>query len=151
MALSSLNTARSADAGIDIEIYHPATGVSLGIFITMLGSDSQAYLDAERKISNRIKEQSKRTRDFTAGLDYDTQQSALVEKMTACFVGWKEQIPGSDEHAPQAYKPTIELEEGVELPATKDNFKKLISNRGFFWLRQQLQTGMDSVSNFLPT
>jgi len=74
-----------------------------------------------------------------------------VEKMTACFVGWKEQLPNADENAPKQFKPTIELEEGVELEATKDNFKKIIADRGFFWIRQQIQAGMDSVTNFLPS
>jgi hypothetical protein len=139
MALNDLNTKSAADAGIDIELFHPASGVPLGITITMHGSDSQAYTDAERKISNRQREHAKRTRDFSAGLDYDQQQAALVERMTACFIGWSEKG-----------KKTIELDAGIELEATKENFRKLITDRGFFWLRQQVQTGMDNVTNFLP-
>jgi hypothetical protein len=140
MALNDLNTKSAADAGIDIELFHPATGAPLGITITMHGSDSQAYQDAERKIANRQREHAKRTRDFSAGLDYDQLQAAMTERMTACFIGWRE---GS--------KNTIEFEAGQELPATPENFKKIISDRGFFWLRQQVQTGMDNVSNFLPS
>ena len=149
MALNDLNTKAAADAGIEIEIFHPANGESLGIVITMKGSDSQEYLDAERKIAGRQKELAKRTKDFAAGLDYDLQQAALVEKMTACFVSWKERVP-VELGEPEKFKPTIKLAEGVELEATKDNFKKIIKDRGFFWLRQQVQQGMDSVTNFLP-
>ncbi|MBT0666333.1 hypothetical protein KI809_18655 [Geobacter pelophilus] len=149
MALDDLCTAETADQGIDIEIFHPGSGESLGIFIRMLGSDSEEYIEAERKITNRQKEKAKRTRDFTAGMDYDQSQAALVEKMAACFVSWKEVVPGKDGQDP-AFKPTIELKKGEELEATKNNFKKIISNRGFFWLRQQVQQGMDNVTNFLP-
>ena len=144
MALNSLNTRSAADAGIDIDLFHPASGEPLGIVITMKGSDSQEYIDAERKIATRQKDLAKRTKDFAAGLDYDLQQAALVEKMAACFVGWKEKLEDG------GFKPTIELNPGQELEATKENFKRLIKDRGFFWLRQQVQQGMDSVTNFLP-
>jgi hypothetical protein len=143
VALKSLNTKQKADEGIDIEIFHPATGDSLGIFIHMLGSDSQAYLDAERQINRQQIEQSKRTRDFTMGMNYDQQQSSLVKKMTACFISWKEKKEDG------TFKETIEVEPGVELEATPDNFQKIIKDRGFFWIRQQVQTGMDNVTNFL--
>lgn len=138
MGLQNLNTANSADAGVDIELFHPGTGESLGIVVTMLGSDSQAYIDAERKIAKRNRERAKRTRDFSAGMDYDQINANITEKMTACFVSWRE-----------GKKPTITLQEGVELEGTKENFKKVISDRGFFWLRQQIQTGMDDIASFL--
>lgn len=140
MALKNLNTAVAADKGIDIDIYHPGSGDPLGITITMHGSDSKAYVDAERKVANRQREHAKRTRDFAAALDYDQQQAALTERMAACFIGWRE-----------GDKNTIEFEPGQELEATRENFRKIISDRGFFWLRQQIQTGMDNVTNFLPS
>ncbi|WP_321532265.1 hypothetical protein [uncultured Desulfuromonas sp.] len=139
MDLATLNTAQNADTGIEIEIFHPTTGEPIGLTIMVLGSDSQAYIDAERKINKRRNEQAKRTRDLSAGLDYDQLQAAVTEKMVACFVNWK-----TADGAP------LKLN-GTGLESSKDNFRKVITDRGFFWLRQQVQQAMDNVANFLPS
>lgn len=144
MALKDLCTEELADKGIDIEIFHPATGKSLGIVVTMLGSDSAEYDKADKKIRNRLIIEGKRKRDFSVGLDPDSQESAVIEKMTACFLGWKEKKDDG------SWKDTVEFDKGVELPSSKEEFKKIISRRGFFWFRQQIQEEMDKVANFLP-
>ncbi|MBT0665766.1 hypothetical protein KI809_15760 [Geobacter pelophilus] len=145
MNLKNLCTEEVADRGIDIELFHPGTGMSLGIVITMLGSDSLAYIEADRKIRGRQLEQSKRKRDFTVGMEPEQIEAGLVERMTACFVSWKQRQDDG------RFKDTLSFDEGVELASTKEEFKKIISRRGFFWLRQQVQDGMDKVSNFLPS
>jgi len=153
MALKDLCTEEEADKGTPVELYHPGNGTPMGIVIVMLGSDSQAFLDAERKIRNRQLELGKKKRDFTVGMEPEAVEAALVEKMTACFVGWKELVPEHEEagqKVPASWKDTVEFEPGVELPSTKEEFKKIISRRGFFWLRQQVQTAMDDVTRFLP-
>jgi hypothetical protein len=144
MALMDLCTEAAADQGIEIDIYHPATGKPLGIAVRMLGTDSQVYADTERKIKNRMLELGKRKRDFSVGLDSDSQEAALIEKMTACFLSWKET------KADGTVKDTVEFEDGVELAGSKAEFKKIISRRGFFWFRAQVQEGMDKIASFLP-
>ena len=141
MALKDRNTAAKADLGIDVEIFGP-DGESTGITMHVLGSDSQVYLDTERKIQRRTLELGKRNKDYSVGLDPDQQQSALVEKMTACVTSWKEKTA-------DGYKATITLEEGVELECTPENVKKILKDRGFFWIRSQVQTAMDNPQNFL--
>ena len=144
MALKDLCTKDAADKGIEIELYHPGTGKPLGIVVTMLGSDSQEFIDADHKIKNRNLALAKKKRDFTLGMEPEAVEAAVVEKMTACFLGWKEA------KADGTYKDTVEFEQGVELAATKAEFKKIIADRGFFWMRAQLQEEMDRVTNFLP-
>lgn len=144
MALKDLCTAEAADKGILVDLYHPTTGAPLGIVIAILGSDSQAYLDADRAIKNRQLGLAKRKRDFTVGMEPEAVEAGLIEKMTACFLGWKE------DKGDGTFKDTVEFEAGVELASTKEEFKKIISNRGFFWLRNQVQEEMDKVTNFLP-
>ena len=85
MALKDLCTEEAADNGIEIELYHPASGAPLGIVVTMCGSDSQAYMDADRKIRNCQLEQAKRKRDFTVGMEPEVVEAALIERMKACF------------------------------------------------------------------
>jgi hypothetical protein len=143
MALKDRNTAANADLGIDVEIFGP-DGESTDIIMHVLGSDSQVFLDAERKIQRRTLELGKRNKDYAVGLDPDQQQNALVEKMTACVTSWKERT------ADGSFKQTITLEEGVELACTPDNVKKILKDRGFFWIRSQVQTAMDNPQNFLP-
>lgn len=144
MGLNDLCTEEAADKGIDIEIYHPGSGAPLGIVVNMCGSDSQAYLDADRKIRNRQLEQAKRRRDFTVGMEPESVEAALIERMKACFNSWKEK------QADGTWKNSVCLDPGVELASSKEEFVKIISRRGFFWFRQQVQEGMDKVANFLP-
>lgn len=143
MGLKDLCTEEIADRGIDIDIYHPASGEDLGIVVCMRGSDSEEYLLADRKIKNRQLEHAKRKKDFTVGMSPEEQDAALVEKMAACFIGWKERTSNG-------WKNSVEFEAGVELPSTREEFKKIISRRGFYWFRQQVVEGMDKVTNFLP-
>jgi hypothetical protein len=147
MDLMDFNTEEKADQGIDIEIFLP-TGEPSGIFVNMCGSDSQAYLDADRKIRNRQLEQAKRKRDFSIGMEPEAIEAGLIERMKACFNGWKQKT-GADADGVVTYKPAITVG-GSELGSNKEEFAKLISRRGFFWFRQQLQEGMDKVANFLP-
>jgi len=144
MGLKNLCTAETADKGIEVDIYHPSSGEPLGIVVTMLGSDSQAFLEADRQIKNHNLAIAKKKRDFTIGMEPEAVESALIRRMQACFVGWKEK------QADGSFKPSISFEEGVELESSKFEFARIIANRGFFWLRQQLQEAMDNVSNFLP-
>lgn len=144
MSLADLSTADVADKGVPVDIYHPISGEPLNMRWYLRGSDSQAYLDSERKIHNRQLEHGKRVKDFAAGLTYDQQESAKVEKMAACVISWEEL--GKD----GKWKKTIELTPGEELDCTTDNVKKILKNRGFFWLRQQVQKGIDDPTNFLP-
>ncbi len=141
MPLQDFNTRQIADEGIDIPIHHPVTGLPLGIVITMLGSDSQVYMDAVRADSAARLARARKTRDMSAGLAPEELEASLVARMTACFLGWQEE--GQAEN-------TIEIEPGRPLPGTRENFRTIIEDRGFFWLRQQIQQEMDDVANFLP-
>lgn len=144
MALKNLSTRAAADSGIEIEITHPDTGEGLGIFVGLYGSDSEAYLEADRRIQARNLALAKKKRDFTAAMDPEIIERDATERMVACFRGWKERRPDG------TFKETVEFEEGVELPGTKEAFRTIISDRGFYWLRQQVREEIDRVSNFLP-
>jgi hypothetical protein len=143
MALKDLSTALASDQGIDVEFHHPASGEPIGMVWHVLGSDSQDYLDAERKVHNRQVEHGKRTRDFSAGLTHEQQEAARIDKMAVCVKSWKEK-------AGDGWKPTLEYEPGVELECTTENVRKILKDRGFFWLRAQVQEAMDRPANFLP-
>jgi len=140
-------TEEMADLGIDIEIFDPR-GNPMGLIINMKGSDSQTYLDVDRKIKNRNIETAKRKRDFTVGMDPETTEANLIERMKACFNFWKQKT-GEDAEGNPIYKDTIRIG-GQELPSNKNEFGKLIARRGFFFIRQQVQEGMDKTANFLP-
>ena len=142
MALIDKSTAEVSDKGIAVDIYGP-DGADLNMKWYVKGSDSQTYLDTERKIHNRQLEYGKRVKDFAAGLDYDQQQMAKVEKLVACVIGWEEQKEDG------SWKPTIELAAGEELTCTPENVKKILKNRGFFWLQNQIQKAVDNPAGFL--
>lgn len=140
-------TEEMADQGIDIEIFDPK-GNTTNIIINMKGSDSQAYLDEDQAVKRFTLAQAKKQQDFTVGMDPEEVEKRNLRLMKACFNFWKQKIDEKEDGTP-VYKDTIRIG-GQELPSNRKAFGELIARRGFFWVRRQVQEGMDKVTNFLP-
>lgn len=140
-------TEEMADQGIDIEIFDPK-GNTTGIIINMKGTDSQAYLEEDQAIKRFTLSQAKKQQDFTVGMEPEAVEQGNLRRIKACFNFWKQKVDEKPDGTP-VYKDTIRIG-GEELPSTRKAFGELIARRGFFWVRRQVQEGMDKVTNFLP-
>jgi len=128
--LSELDTTKISNEGFDVELYHPATNVGLGIVIRVLGRDSDEF----RKVSNaQIK---RRTERFNRGgfrqpaITPEELEQNTIEILAACTVGWSGVVV-----------------DGKEIPFSKDNAKMLYTR--FPWIREQIDAAIGDRANFM--
>jgi len=145
--LMDLCTEELADLGVDISIIAP-NGQDTGIVINMKGTDSEAYDEEDKAIKRYNLAQAKSKKDYLAGTDPDEIKTANLRRLKSCFNHWKQKT-GVDDNDNPIYKDTIRIG-GQELASNRKNFTELMARRGFFWIRSQVEEGMDKVSNFLP-
>lgn len=137
MSLAKLNTAVAAEQGAAVEILHPTTNLPLGITFYVRGTDSAAFRDITRKQQNRRMEASKKSRTARS-LTSEELDAESIEVLVACTAGWEE--GGRNE---------IELSDGEFVCCTPDNVRRVYSDPGFSWLREQVDREVGDRSNFL--
>ena len=131
MDLNKLVTTEKADSGSKMEIVHPATGVPIGATITIVGTDSKIYQEAQHKVSNkRMKRVSGRGNTMRYMPTSEEVEVESIELLSRCTLGWE----------------NIEWE-GVVLPFNLENAKMIYTE--LIWLREQVISWMEDRSNFL--
>ena len=136
MGLAELNTKDKADEGFEVEILHPKTHTPIGVYIKILGTDSETYRRVTRKNQNRRLEIAKRGRmniQTAEEIEFET-----VNILAECTVSWR-----TDND------PRLELEPGKMFDCTLENARKLYSDPGFTWLKDQINQEGGDRSNFL--
>ena len=132
--LSAINLTAAADKGAEFELVHPVTSEPLGVFITVLGKDSDVF---QSNIKNRVNEKmrkeavlSKVSRN-TGIRTVEQGEAENVELMALCTIGWKNVTW-----------------EGVELPFSFTNAQMLYRERS--WILEQVDTAVGNIELFFP-
>lgn len=128
--LSALDTAKAANAGFNVDLYHPANNADLGIKIRVLGKDSDEF----RRVSNA---QNKRRMDRmqrggfrnTTPSPEELEQNG-IELLAACTLGW-----------------TGVIVDGQPLAFSRDNVKMLYGR--FPWIKEQVDAAIGDRANFI--
>jgi hypothetical protein len=85
---AELDTRAKASEGVEIEIFKP-DGETSGIFIKVLGQDSDAYTKLKEKQDRaRVRLISKGGRGAVDGI-YDNSKTYEMELVVACCVSWR--------------------------------------------------------------
>jgi len=136
--LASLDTVAACDAGAEIELTHPTTGQLLGIFVTVLGRDSQVFKEYTRQsINARLRKEAvnrKRGRDPEVATIEAAQEESLGA-LVACTQGWRT----GDEK-------TIQFK-GEFLPFSHSN--AMLIYKALPWIQHQVDEGIGDLANFL--
>lgn len=146
MDIGKLDTIAACNAGAEIELLHPSTQEPLGIFITVLGKDSDVCREHFRNTVNenirRAAMAKKRGKDEEL-TTYEKQQERGVELLVSCTLGWRtvEKIDGTETE-----KPVITLK-GEDLQYTKANAKRLYEVMP--WIKEQVDTAIMDLENFM--
>ena len=140
--LGDLDTVGGANKGFEVELYQPATNEDLGIFITVLGRDSDTFQKiAKQQNKRRIDKMSKS--GFRAGKVTAPSQEEIdadnLDMLTACSMSWRT-IDGDEE------LDTV-LFEGEELTFSIGAAKKLYSARP--WIKEQIDVAIGDRANFI--
>lgn len=131
--LADLNTAEACNKAYRLELLHPKTRAKLGVFISVLGRDSdvfQAYIkekqnDALRKQANA----QRRNKDLPAPTVEEAEADAC-EALAAVTTGWENVVLG-----------------GEALAFNVPNAIRLYTEQ--VWIRRQVDEAVADLENFM--
>lgn len=138
--LGNIDTVSACNAGFEVELRHPATNAPLGVFWTVLGSDSDVFRDYIKESANeRLRKEAmsrKKGRDVEIKTIQDIEQET-INMLTVCSAGWR---TGDSQ--------TITFK-GESLPFNVPNVKKVLT--AMPWVRTQLDEAMSDLANFMKS
>lgn len=138
--LGNIDTVSACNAGFEVELRHPATNAPLGVFWTVLGSDSDVFRDYIKESTNeRLRKDAmarKKGRDVEVKTIQDIEQET-IDMLTLCSVGWR---TGDAQ--------TITFK-GEILSFNVPNVKKVLT--AMPWIRKQLDEAMSDLANFMKS
>lgn len=147
--LADLNAATASETIFDLELKHPTTDAPLGLFIQIIGSQSEKV----RAISNRqsnaiIKDNFKAQRGGKEpAITVETSQKRSAELAAAATVGWYAQEPAKPGEKPKR-------EDGLpfgekRLMFSEEEAVRLYSDPAYAWLAKQVDDAVGDLANFL--
>lgn len=141
--LDSLDTGAACDKGAEIELKHPTTSEPLGLFVTILGKDSQVFREhVKQDVNARIRREalaSKRGKDVAPPTAEEAEDKA-TELLVICTLGWRQRNEDG------TFKDTITYK-GEELAFNVPNAKTVYTN--LLWFRRQVDEAIGDLENFI--
>jgi hypothetical protein len=130
MDLSVLDTSEMSNKGIEVRIFNPKTQKETDIVITVLGQDSDAYKDVQRKQQARSLNAALKTGPRREEGMVNAAEDNVPEMLAATTVGW-----------------TGMLKDGADYPFSKANARWLYENIPL--IRDQVLEQQRDRANFL--
>jgi hypothetical protein len=134
--LASLNTIDACNKPAEIEIKHPVTLMGTGIFIKVLGKDSDAYRGRVRAMADESLRRQALGKGGSADQTLDKLEQKNIDALVAATVGWRD---GDD--------PALELN-GEKLEFSAANARKVYSE--LLPVRDQVAEAINELGNFMP-
>jgi len=145
MGIASLQTAANANEGRWLHVEHLDNRTPLyadegdtktkPVRLLLLGKDSKAYIESEQATRTRSVENIKKRVKYSAPED----DALTVETLARCTAGW--------ENIPQGWLDGTNDETPAEF--SQENAKKLYSNPGVAWVKEQADEFIGTRANFL--
>ena len=133
--LAALDTVKGSNAGFEVSIYNPATNEDLGLFITVLGKDSDEFQKVSRAQQKKRMEKMSKGGFRNANVPIEVMESDGLQLLAAVTKSWR-----------QGDKQTVTLD-GQELTCTKENAVALYER--FPWIKEQVDTAVGDRANFI--
>lgn len=132
--LGSLDTIGACNSAAEVEIRHPVTGAATGVFISVLGKDSDTYRSILRGMADeRLKRQAMGKADDSS---LDKLEKRNIEALAAVTTGWR-----------TGDNPAVILN-GEELPFTAANARRVYE--ALLPVREQVTEAINNLENFMP-
>lgn len=140
--LATLDTVKGSNHGFELAIVHPGTRAPLGIYITVLGRDSDDFRRVSTEHSRRrVAKAAKsggRVQLTTEELDQDG-----MDLLASCTRAWRSE----DEIGNAETSKEVVLIDGEELACSKANALKLYA--AMPWIKEQVDEAMADRGNFI--
>ena len=139
--LATINTGAAADRGVTVKILHPTSNRRLGLEITVLGSDSREFKRLQREQQNRrLKDQAKNRGKLK--LTAEELEEESLATICALVIAWRQKNDDGSWKGTMTY-------DSQELECNEDNKRKIFSDLGFSWLREQVDEEIGNRDSFL--
>lgn len=132
--LGALDTTAACNKPFDVEIKHPVTGASTGVFISVLGRDSDAYRAIVRGMADESLKRQAMGKNSDATLEKLEKKN--IEALVAVTTGWRS---GDDAAV------TVN---GERLEFTAANARKVYFD--LLPVREQVAEAINALENFMP-
>jgi hypothetical protein len=144
MDLAKLDTVAGANEGFEVQLYHPATMENLGIFVRVLGRDSDEYrrLQSEqlrRRIQKSVKTGTMRSVSSPKEIEQDG-----IELLAACTKGWRQ---AEDREGDGVVGKTTITVAGAEWECSRANAARLYTE--YPWIAEQVDVAVVDRANFI--
>jgi hypothetical protein len=134
--LASLSTKDACEKGYELELKHPVTNDPLGVFISVVGSEADAFQGfIRRKGNERLRrdfENKRKGREEAPTIE--RAEKDAIALLAACTTGWR-----------TGDKPTV-THGGKALEFSEANVKFLYAER---WIRDQVDEAIGDLGNFM--
>lgn len=133
--LASIDLEAACDKGAEFELVHPVTEAPLGVFISVLGKESEVFQSA---IKDRINEGIRKSaimkpNNRAANIKtIEASEAENVELLVQCTVGWRNMVF-----------------EGQELSFSQENVRKIYKARP--WVVKQVDAAVGNMELFFPS
>jgi len=137
--LAAYDPTEACNKGYELELTdpNPKSGKPLGVFITVVGSESDAFKDHVRsRANNSLREQfaaQRKGKQEPPTVDRAVEEA--VRLLAACTVSWR-----------TGDRPVIEWA-GEQLECCEANARRLYAHK---WIRDQVDDAVGDLGNFMP-
>lgn len=128
--LSAIDTIAACNKATEIEITNPATGIGLGVFISVVGKDSDIYRSRIRAMANENLQREATGRKKTDTID--ALEARNIGALVAATVSWRNVVL-----------------DGETLDFTPENVRTVYKR--ILPVREQVQEAVNDIANFLVT
>ena len=143
----TLGTRDQAEIPVEMEMVFSGTTQGAGIFVTLVGKDSEAYAALNRKLQNRRFHELKKTR--TLNMTAEQNEAENIRLLAACVRSWRSRlyrrVDGKLVPSDQ-FSPTYKLK-GEQLECNIKNVERVLTESPE--AREQIEDFIDQRQNFL--
>ena len=145
--LADMDTGAASDKGAEIELRHPTTNAKVGMFITILGKDSEIFREHTRHRANERLRREAMAERTGRPLDPPTAEEIeekAVELLVLCTTGWRQE---TKEAGGEVKSEASLFYKGENLPFNVANAKRLYNEQ--LWIKRQVDVGIGDLENFI--
>lgn len=158
--LAELDLTAACEKGFEFELEHPVTERPLGIFLSIIGSESSHCQSRQRKKANQalnklLKAQRKATSGAKADEEFDVEAELHdeIKFIASCLRGWRtctnyEEVLESGGEKEKVYQATVRVRDDY-LEFSEPNARKVLTLLP--WIIPQAKKVMDDLGNFMPS
>jgi hypothetical protein len=146
--IAELGTIDNAEVPVTFEVQHPKTKVGAGVFITLVGRDSDAYRALNRKMLNKRFGEMRKSK--TLNMTAEQNEEENIRLLAATIRGWASAVhvkKGDKWARTEETKPVFYAPQKGEMDCNLDNVKWVLAN--IPEIREQVEDFLQDRTNFL--